>query len=134
MKLTRELFLYIVFGVLTTLVNLAVYLLFTKLFGVNYIISNILAWFISVLFAYVTNRIWVFESKNSNILKEVSLFFAGRLFSGVVDTALMYLFIDILLIGDFVSKIIIQIIVVVLNYLLSKLVIFNNNDSSYERL
>lgn len=124
MKLTHELLLYIIFGVLTTLVNIIIYLLFNKLLGVNYIISNILAWIFSVLLAYVTNRIWVFKSNNSNIIKEVSLFFAGRLFSGIVDTGLMYLFIDILLIGDFISKIIIQIIVVVMNYLISKLVIF----------
>lgn len=83
-----------------------------------------LAWFFSVLFAYVTNRIWVFESVNSNILKECALFFGGRLFSGAVDTGLMYLFIDILTIGDVISKIVIQVIVVVLNYVISKLVVF----------
>ena len=76
------------------------------------------------MFAYVTNRIWVFESKNNNILRECSLFFGGRLFSGVVDTALMFVFIEILGVGDFISKIVIQIIVVILNYVLSKVVIF----------
>ena len=124
MKLERELLFYVIFGVLTTLVNIAVYLLFTKVFGVNYLISNIIAWISSVLLAYFTNRIWVFESKSSNIIREISLFFGGRLFSGVVDTALMYLFIDILLVGDFISKIIIQVIVVILNYLISKLIVF----------
>lgn len=124
MNLTRELILYIVFGVLTTIVNIVAYLFFAKLLGINYIISNILAWVLSVLFAYVTNRIWVFESKNSNILKEISLFFGGRLFSGIVDTGLMYVFIDFLSIGDFISKIIIQIIVVILNYVISKLIVF----------
>lgn len=124
MKLERELLFYVIFGVLTTLVNIAVYLLFTKVFGVNYLISNIVAWVLSVLLAYFTNRIWVFESKSSNIIREISLFFGGRLFSGVVDTALMYLFIDILLVGDFISKIIIQVIVVILNYLISKLIVF----------
>ena len=124
MKLERELLFYVIFGVLTTLVNIAVYLLFTKVFGVNYLISNIVAWVLSVLFAYFTNRIWVFESTSSNIINEISFFFGGRLFSGVVDTALMYLFIDILLVGDFISKIIIQVIVVILNYLISKLIVF----------
>ena len=104
--------------------NILVYYFFTKIILVNYIISNILAWVFSVFFAYVTNRIWVFESKNDNIIKECFLFFGGRLFSGVVDTGLMYLFIDILSIGDFISKIVIQVIVVVLNYVLSKLVVF----------
>lgn len=124
MNLGKELVLYVVFGALTTLVNFVVYFLFARLLGVHYLISNIFAWFFAVLFAYVTNRIWVFESKNENILKEISLFFSGRLFSGVIDTGLMYLFIDILTIGDFISKIIIQVIVVVLNYVISKLVVF----------
>ena len=124
MKLTRELFLYIVFGVLTTIVNIVAYLFFARLLGIHYIISNIVAWVLSVLFAYVTNRIWVFESKNSNIIKEMSLFFSGRIFSGIVDTGLMYVFIDFLSIGDFISKIVIQIIVVILNYLVSKLIVF----------
>ena len=124
MKIERELFLYIFFGVLTTLVNIAVYLFFTRLLGVNYLISNILAWTLSVLFAYVTNRIWVFESRNNDILKEMALFFAGRIFSGVVDTGLMWLLIDVLFVGDAISKIIVQVIVVVLNYVLSKAVVF----------
>jgi putative flippase GtrA len=58
------------------------------------------------------------------ILKEVVLFFGGRAFSGVVDTLLMVLFIEVLLVGDFVSKIIIQVIVVILNYVISKLIVF----------
>ena len=124
MNIKRELILYILFGVLTTLVNIIVYFFFARLLSIHYLLSNVLAWFFSVLFAYITNRIWVFESKNDNIIKECALFFGGRLFSGAVDTGLMYLFIDILSVGDIISKIVIQVIVVVLNYLLSKLVIF----------
>lgn len=124
MRIERELFWYVIFGVLTTVVNIACYLFFARLLYVNYLISNVLAWFFSVFFAYVTNRIWVFESKSSNILKEIVLFFAGRIFSGAVDTGLMYLFIDILSIGDFISKIVIQIVVVILNYVFSKLIVF----------
>lgn len=118
--------MYFIFGVLTTVVNFVVYLLFARFLNVNYLISNVLAWFFSVLFAYVTNRIWVFESKSSNILKEMSLFFGGRIFSGVVDTALMYLLIDILAVGDVISKIIIQVIVVILNYVISKIIVFKD--------
>lgn len=124
MDLKKELILYVVFGVLTTVVNIIAYVVFAKFLNVEYIISNIIAWFLSVLFAYITNRIWVFESKSDNILREISLFFGGRLFSGVVDTSLLYLMVDILLIGDFVSKVVTQIIVVVLNYVISKLVVF----------
>jgi putative flippase GtrA len=94
--------------------------------GINYLISNILAWFFSVLFAYVTNRIWVFESKSPDILKEMSLFFGGRIFSGAVDTGLMYLFIDVLMISDLISKIVVQVIVIILNYIFSKLIVFKD--------
>ena len=124
MDLKKELILYVVFGVLTTLVNILVYFLFVRGFHVHYIYSNIVAWVASVLFAYVTNRIWVFESKSTNIIKEISLFFGGRLFSGILDTALMYLFIDLLSFGDIFSKIVVQVIVVIMNYVLSKFVIF----------
>lgn len=125
-KFDRELVLYVVFGAFTFFVNIAVYFLFEDVLGVNYLISNIVAWFFSVLFAYITNRIWVFESKSPDILKEMSLFFGGRIFSGVVDTALMYLFIDVMMIGDAISKIVVQIIVIVLNYIFSKLIVFKD--------
>ena len=124
MELKKELVSYVIFGILTTLVNIVVYYIFGDILGVNYVVSNVIAWFSSVLFAYVTNRIWVFESDNDNIIKEVVLFFGGRLFSGVIDTLLMVLFIEVLLMGDFLSKIIIQVIVVILNYVISKLIVF----------
>ena len=123
MRLDKELFWYVVFGTLTTIVNIVVYFAL-EFIGVNYIISNIIAWFLSVLFAYVTNRIWVFESRSPDILKEMTLFFSGRIFSGVLDTALLYLFIDILTLGNTFSKIAVEIIITILNYLLSKLIVF----------
>ena len=126
MKLDRELVLYVFFGALTFLVNIVTYFIFEDLMGINYLISNILAWFFSVLFAYVTNRIWVFESKSPDILKEMSLFFGGRIFSGAVDTGLMYLFIDVLMISDLISKIVVQVIVIILNYIFSKLIVFRD--------
>lgn len=126
MKLDRELVLYVVFGTFTFLVNVVTYFLFQSVMGINYLVSNVLAWFFSVLFAYITNRTWVFESKSLEILKEMSLFFGGRIFSGVVDTALMYLFIDVLVLGNTFSKIVVQIIVIVLNYVFSKLIVFKD--------
>ncbi len=123
MRLDKELFWYVVFGTLTTIVNIVVYFAL-EFIGVNYIISNIIAWFLSVLFAYVTNRIWVFESKSPDIMKEMVLFFSGRIFSGVLDTALLYLFVDILTLGNTFSKIAVEIIITILNYLLSKLIVF----------
>lgn len=126
MKLDRELVLYVFFGTLTFLVNIITYFLFLDVLSINYLISNVLAWFFSVLFAYITNRIWVFESRSPDILREMSLFFGGRIFSGAVDTGLMYLFIDVLTIGDLISKIVVQVIVIVLNYIFSKLIVFRD--------
>ena len=125
MELKKELVSYVIFGAFTTLINIAVYLLLTDIFHINYIIANIMAWFVSVMFAYVTNRIWVFESDNENVAKEVFLFYGGRIFTVVVDTLLMVLFIDVLSIGNFVSKITVSIIVIILNYLFSKWIVFD---------
>jgi putative flippase GtrA len=125
-KIDRELILYVVFGAFTFFVNLISYFFFANMLGINYLISNAIAWFLSVLFAYITNRIWVFESKSPNILKEMSLFFGGRIFSGVVDMLLMYTFIDLLVLDSTISKIIVQIIVIILNYIFSKLIVFKD--------
>jgi len=125
-KIDRELILYVVFGAFTFFVNLISYFFFANMLGINYLVSNAIAWFLSVLFAYITNRIWVFESKSPNILKEMSLFFGGRIFSGVVDMLLMYTFIDLLIFDSSISKIIVQIIVIILNYIFSKLIVFKD--------
>lgn len=124
MKIKAEILTYIIFGLLTTVVNIAIFLFFTDVLKINYIISNIIAWFLSVLFAYITNRIWVFESINDNIIKELSLFYVGRVFSGVVDTLLLYILISIFSVGVFTSKIIVQVLVVILNYVISKVIVF----------
>ena len=125
-KIDRELILYVVFGAFTFFVNLISYFFFANLLGINYLVSNGIAWFLSVLFAYITNRTWVFESKSPHILKEMSLFFGGRIFSGVVDMVLMYTFIDLLVFDSSISKIVVQIIVIVLNYIFSKLIVFKD--------
>ena len=119
----EQIALYLFFGILTTAVNIGVYLLITRIFGINYLVSNILAWFISVVFAYITNRILVFESEG-DILLEFLLFTSGRILSGIMDSALLYAFVDLLFWDDFLSKIMIGIIVVVTNYIFSKLIVF----------
>ena len=124
MDLTKELIAYVFFGVLTTIVNFIPYFLFEGVFGINYLISNIIAWFVSVLFAYITNRIWVFESKDDNIIKEIFLFYGGRVFSGAIDTELMYVFISILMTGDLFAKNVVQVVVTILNYVFSKFLVF----------
>lgn len=126
----QEIIVYVIFGVLTTAVNLAVYF-GLKYIGVYYLISNITAWIAGVLFAYVTNRKYVFYSKITGakeIIREMALFFAGRLFSGAADMILMYTCVDLLKFDDGISKIVINIIVIIINYLVSKLIVFKDNQ------
>ena len=127
MKKYREVILYLIFGVLTTLVNLISYFLLTDVAGVNYLFSNVLAWVLSVLFAYGTNRVWVFQSQakgTAAIVKEMVSFFGARLFSGGLDMGIMFVCVSLIGLPDGVIKILSNILVIVLNYLFSKLWIF----------
>lgn len=119
---------YLIFGVLTTFVNLIVYALCTKLFSINYMISNIIAWILSVLFAYITNKKYVFKSKcdsNKKVVYEIFQFFKYRILSFIIcDMLLLCLFVELLNMNDMIAKVIIQVVVIVLNYLFSKLFVF----------
>lgn len=123
----KEIIMYLVFGVLTTVVNIVVYFFSAELLHINYLISNALAWFLSVLFAYITNRKYVFESNSQNILKEAVSFFSSRLATGILDMVLMWLFVYFNVVNDVIAKVIVNVIVVVLNYVLSKLVVFKGD-------
>ena len=120
----KEIIMYLIFGVLTTVVNIAVYYIMTNSLQIHYLISNIVAWFLSVLFAYVTNRKYVFESKSEQIVKEMVSFFGARLATGIMDMAFMWIFVGLGLLPDFVAKVITNVIVIIANYILSKLVVF----------
>ena len=124
MNFKKEILNYIIFGIFTSIVNIGTYLLLTDVFNVYYVFANIFAWIISVFFAYFTNRTWVFESENKNIIKEISMFYSARLFTGVIDTSLMILFIDVLSLENTFSKLATAVVIIVLNYLFSKKIIF----------
>lgn len=126
---TREMISYLFFGVLTTLVNYAVYFFSTKILGIHYLIANLMAWFLSVLFAFGTNRLFVFRSKNKDVLREGLTFFGGRIVSGVSDMALMYLLVSVMKVNEDASKLAVSVIVVILNYIISKRVVFKNKES-----
>ena len=121
---SREVFFYLVFGVLTTLVNIVSFAILTRLLSAGTVLSNVIAWFLSVLFAYVTNRIWVFQSKDGNVFREAAAFFSGRIGTGVLDTVVMFITVDLLGWNDMVMKVISNIIVVILNYIISKFFVF----------
>ena len=113
---------------MTTLVSISIYALFTKCFHINYMIANVISWIISVLFAYITNRIFVFKSKSENIVLEIYQFFKYRIFSFLIEIFLMYVFVELINIDDMISKVIVQIIVIVLNYVFSKLFVFKKES------
>jgi putative flippase GtrA len=126
-KKYKEVIMYLIFGVLTTLVNIVVYALCTRGLFLDVYVSNIVAWILSVLFAYFTNRRYVFNSKVKTLnekFKEIISFYGCRLFTFGVDMALMYIMIDLIFIDDMISKIIVNVVVIVLNYVLSKFLIF----------
>jgi len=125
----KEVVNYLIFGGLTTLVNFIVYFI-AKWIGIEEWISNSIAWVIAVVFAYITNKIFVFESKTTEkkeILKEISSFFTCRAFSGVLDIGLFWLLVEKFEFNDIIIKIILQIIVILLNYIFSKLWVFKKN-------
>jgi putative flippase GtrA len=128
----KEPILYVVFGGLTTLVNIISYFLLTRFAQTDTVPATVIAWILSVLFAYITNKIWVFESKShrwKDLIREIVLFFGCRALSGVLDVFLMWLFVDVLSWYDVLIKIISNIVVIILNYLFSKLLIFRKSKN-----
>ncbi len=121
-KLSKEVILYLIFGISTTIINIVMFQMLRQL-NISIIISNTIAWFISVLFAYMTNKRYVFESKNES-KSEIVLFFSSRLFSLIVDNIGILILINVILVNEFYSKIIINIIVIIINYLFSKFLVF----------
>ncbi len=123
----RDMIPYMIFGVLTTLVNIAAYWLLAHPLGLPTVPSTVIAWVLAVLFAYVTNRKWVFHSEaktRNEIIKEGVSFYLCRLGTGVLDWLGMYVMVDVLHWNDLIVKIAVNIVVIVLNYVASKLIVF----------
>ena len=144
-KRYREIILYALFGVLTTIANFVVFYLFTKLLGEEFfLINNAFAWIAGVITAFVTNKLYVFNSKSwkPNIaIKEFVEFTAARVLSFIVEEAGMWLFITVLhfsdkslslfafsVSGQFIVKLLISVIVVIMNYFFSKFIIFKQKN------
>ena len=126
----QELILYVFFGGLTTLVNIVVYWLCSDVLHIYYLISNFFAWILAVLFAYVTNKIWVFKSKKNGlaaIMKEFALFVSGRILSGAGDMLIMFVCVSVLTLPGVIAKIAANVFVVIFNYIFSKLIIFRKS-------
>lgn len=124
--LNKETILYLIFGICTTILNIIIYRGLTLL-KIDYLVSTILAWFISVVFAFITNKIFVFENHNKKFLSLFAQFFSSRILTGGLDVFIMFISVDILCFNDFIVKIISNILIIIINYLLSKIFIFKKD-------
>ena len=128
-KKYKEIINYLIFGVLTTVVSLATYYIcvFTFLNPENPVelqIANIISWIFAVLFAYITNRKYVFESKEKNLIKEGIKFSGSRLITLFLDMLVMWLGVTVLKFSDTIIKIVSQVLIIIGNYIISKLFVF----------
>ena len=132
----KEYILYLFFGGVTTVVSYAVYFLMTRLLGSEEVFANTVGWIFGVATAYVTNRIWVFESRASGfgpVMKEIGEFALARVTTLVTEDLIIFIFVDRLGFSDIIIKIIASVITIVLNYVFSKFIIFRKKRSEEDR-
>lgn len=127
-KKYEEAALYIVFGAVTTVVNILGYYICVYWLQINSVVeATVIAWTVSVLFAYITNKVWVFKKRTINgsvIIYELFSFFGARLVTGILDVFIMYFFVNVLAFNDMMIKILSNILIIILNYVASKFLIF----------
>jgi len=122
----KELILYTICGCIATVVNVGLFLLLHFCFGINELVANALSWIITVGVAYVTNRVWVFQSKvrGRGLWKEILTFYTGRLVTLSLDEGILFVFVTLLSCNAAVVKIAAQVVVMVGNYIVSKIIVF----------
>lgn len=129
-KINKQIVLYLFFGVCTTIINTVCYWLLYEVLTMNNIVSTIVAWFIAVIFAFITNKVYVFKSQRTSprkLLSEVISFFGCRLLTGILDVAIMVVAVDLLKWNSLLWKLISNIIVTIINYIASKKLVFRKN-------
>ena len=129
-KKHKSVLLYLFFGGLTTVISVGSFIFFDKVLQIHELISNFLSWVLAVAFAYVTNRTWVFESKakGSAVAGEAISFVGGRLATLGIEELILLIFVTWLQLSSTWVKIAAQIVVLVLNYVISKLFVFKKKD------
>lgn len=128
--INRETIVYGIAGVLTTLVNLVSYYLLWKIAGIENLVANVIAWVIAVTFAYFINAFWVFRDRITTLKEEFTKllkFFSARGFSLLIEEAGLYIFVDLLHFNNMVVKGGLAVVVIIVNYFLSKMFIFQGN-------
>ena len=129
--LTREVITYVIFGVLTTVVNFLAFYLLNDWMRMHYLWANALAWLVAVLFAFVTNKQFVFESKSWEIkstLREAVGFTGGRIVTLLLEQGGLLLFVESMHMNETLAKVILAVVVVIMNYVFSKLWVFVRKD------
>ena len=127
LKRYQDILIYLFFGVLTTAVNYAVYLPCYNLLGFSATASNVIAWVIAVIFAYLTNKPFVFHSRDwsaKTVFPELTKFVGSRIMSGGLETLIIFITVDCLLWNGNLMKLVTGVLVVILNYVASKLLVF----------
>lgn len=130
-KKYKEVLNYLIVGVLTTIVSLGTYYgcVITFLNPKNPIelqYANIISWMSAVTFAYITNRKFVFNSQNKSVIKEITSFYLSRVSTLFLDMVTMFVLVSIFFVNDKVAKILVQVIIMIVNYLLSKFFVFKS--------
>ena len=118
---------YLFFGVLTTAVNYIIYLPCYNLLSMSAAVSNVIAWIFAVAFAYLTNKPFVFRSYDwsaQTVIPEFTKFVGGRIASGVMETAIIFLTVDLLRWDGNIMKLVTSVLVVIMNYITSKFIAF----------
>lgn len=128
-KKHRELIVYLICGFLTFVVSMVVYALLSEIFRINVLVANIITWIIAVYFAFSVNRKFVFKS-NGNFTSELIQFYLGRVVTLVVEQAMLYIFIIRLMFNNMAIKSIAQVVIIILNYIISKFIVFKKEKSS----
>lgn len=124
---TKHFLIYGFFGVLTTVVSFGSFYILRKIYiNINENILNTISIIIAIIFAYFTNRKFVFKSKEKNIVKEFFKFLGSRAFSTIFEIVLFFIFNSILFIDGMTSKALISLVVIILNYITSKIFVFKN--------
>lgn len=130
----KEVIHYLIFGGLSTVVNFVSYFIAARVIGIEEVTSSAISWFCAVLFAYVTNKLFVFESKTETkkaMVKEMVTFFLARILSGILcDVGSFALMVRVFHVNDIFAKIVTQVMVVVVNYVFSKLFIFRKSGEA----
>ena len=127
----KEIIMYAIMGILTTIINIIAFTICEKTFGITALISNIIAWVVAVIFAYITNKLFVFESKSFKkevLIKEIISFTSARIFSLLLEEVIIYIMIDLMNINSLIVKVFSNVVVIVINYILSKLIIFKKKE------